>query len=133
MSIINYITTLWYRLVLWAAARYAAVGTVPQHLLVDLAYREIERKAQRIAEIEAVISELEDTRITLLARSQAADDRLYAGFRAVRSAIIKQLLSEHNRLDDALAEAAESLVAANFDYEVTVEEARETLGIEVYE
>ena len=133
MSIINYITTLWHRLVLWAAARYATVGTVPQLLLVDLAYREIERKAQRIAEIEAVISELEDTRITMLADIQAADDRLYAGFKAARSAIIKQLLSEHNRLDDALAEAAESLVAANYDYEVTVEEARETLGIEVYE
>ena len=31
------------------------------------------------------------------------------------------------------APAAEALVAANEDYEVTVKEARETLGIEVYE
>ena len=130
---INYITTLLHRLVLWAAARYAAVGTVPQHLLVDLAYREVERKAQRIAEIEAVISELEDTRVTLLAHSQAADDRLYAGYKARRDAMIQQLLSEHNRLDDALAEAAEALVAANEDYINTLRVARETLGIEVYE
>ena len=133
MPIINYITALGHRLVLWAAARYAAVGTVPQPLLVDLAYSEIERKAQRIAEIEAVISELEDTRVTLLAYSQAADDRLYAGFKEERSAIIEQLLSEYNRLDDAMAEAAEALVAANEDYVATIEEARERLGIEVYE
>ena len=133
MSIINYITALGHRLVLWAAARYATVGTVPQPLLVDLAYREIERKAKRIAEIEAVISELADTRVTLLAYSQAADDRLYARFKEARSKIIEQLLSEYNRLDDAMAEAAESLVAANYDYEVTVKEARETLGIEVHE
>ena len=133
MSIINYITPLWHRLVLWAAARYAAVGTVPQHLLVDLAYREIERKAQRVHEVKEMISELEDTRVTLLAYSQAADDRLYAGYKAARSAMIEQLLSEYTRLDDALAEAAEALVAANEDYEVTVEEARERLGIEVHE
>ena len=35
--------------------------------------------------------------------------------------------------NDALADAVEALVAANEDYEVTVEEARETLGIEVHE
>ena len=80
-----------------------------------------------------MISELEDTRVTLIAYGQEADDRLYAGYKARRDAIIQQLLAEHHRLDDALAEAAEALVAANEDYISTLKVARETLGIEVYE
>ena len=133
MSIATRITNAFYRLASWAVIKCASHHPDPRALLVDATYKELERKAQRVHEVKEMISELEDTRVTLLAYGQEADDRLYAGYKARRDAIIQQLLSEHQRLDDALAEAAEALVAANEDYEVTVEEARDTLGIEVHE
>ena len=133
MSIGTRITNALHRLVSWAVIRCASRHPDPRALLVDATYKELERKAQRVHEVKEMISELEDTRVTLLAYGQEADDRLYAGFKAARSAMIEQLLSEYNRLDDAMAEAAEALVAANEDYEVTVKEARERLGIEVHE
>ena len=133
MSIINYITALGHRLVLWAAARYATVGTVPQLLLVDLAYREIERKAQRVAEVKEMISELEDTRVTLRASGDHIKSLLYTQYKESKYELLNQLLAEHLVLDALMAQAAEALVAANEDYVATIEEARERLGIEVYE
>ena len=133
MSIGTRITNALHRLVSWAVIKCASRHPDPRALLVDAAYKELERKAQRVHEVKEMISELEDARVTLVAQGQEADDRLYAGFKAERDAIIQQLLSEHNRLDDALAEAAEALVAANEDYIASLKVARETLGIEVYE
>ena len=133
MSIGTRITTALSRLASWAVLKCVSRHPDPRALLVDATYKELERKAQRVHEVKEMISELEDARVTLDAQGQEADDRLYAGFKASRNAIIQQLISEHNRLGDALAEAAEALVAANEDYIVTLKFARETLGIEVYE
>ena len=133
MSVATRITNALHRLVSWAVIRCASRHPDPRAFLVDATYKELERKAQRVHEVKEMISELDDARATLVAQGQEADDRLYAGFKAERDAIIQQLLSEHNRLDDALAESAETLVAANEDYISTLKVARETLGIEVYE
>ena len=133
MSIGTRITTAFSRLASWAVVKCASHHPDPRALLVDAAYKELERKAQRVHEVKEMISELEDARVTLVAQGQEADARLYAGFKAVRDAIIQQLLSEHHRLDAELADAAEALVAANEDYISTLKVARETLGIEVYE
>ena len=133
MSIATRITNAFARLTSWAVIKCTARHPDPRALLVDAAYKELERKAQRVHEVKEMISELEDTRITLIAYGQEADDRLYAGFKAARDAMIQQLLSEHHMLDDLMAEAAEALVAANEDYISTLKVARETLGIEVYE
>ena len=133
MSIGTRITNAFSRIASWAVIKCASRHPDPRALLVDATYKELERKAERVAKVKEMISELEDARITLISYGQAADDRLYAGFKAAREAMIQQLVSEHHMLDDALAESAEALVAANEDYIVTLKVARETLGIEVYE
>ena len=133
MSSATRIKNAFYRLASWAVLKCASRHPDPRALLVDATYKELERKAQRVHEVKEMISELEDTRVTLLAYGQEADDRLYAGYKARRDAIIQQLLSEHHRLDAEMADAAEALVAANEDYISTLKVARETLGIEVYE
>ena len=133
MPIATRITNAFYRLASWAVIKCASRYPDPRAILVDATYKEIERKAQRVAEVNEMISELEDARITLVAAGEKTKTLLHDAYKAARTELVLQLVNEHLLLDDLMAEAAEALVAANEDYAVTVEEASKTLGIEVHE
>ena len=133
MSVATRITNAFYRLASWAVIKYASRHPDPHFLLVDATYKEVERKAQRVHEVNEMISELEDARVVLHAAGDHIEARLNTKYKESRDKLFDQLRVEHLLLDDLMAEAAEAMVAANYDYVVTIEEARETLGIEVYE
>ena len=133
MSIGTRITNALHRLASWAVIKCASRHPDPRSLLVDAAYKELERKAQRVHEVKEMISELEDARVTLRAAGEHIDSLLYVKYKEAQYALLDHLRDEHLLLDDLMAESAEALVAANEDYIVTLKVARETLGIEVYE
>ena len=133
MSVATRITNAFDRLAAWAAIKCASRHPDPRALLVDAAYKELERKAQRVHEVKEMISELEDARVTLRAAGKETEALLSTKYKESRNKLLDQLFAEHLLLDDLMAESAEALVAANEDYIVTLKAARETLGIEVYE
>ena len=133
MSIGTRITNAFYRLASWAVLKCASHHPDPRALLVDATYKELERKAQRVAEVKEMISELEDTRVTLRASGDHIKSLLYTQYKESKYKLLNQMLADHLVLDALMAEAAEALAAANEDYVATIEEARERLGIEVYE
>ena len=133
MSIATRIKNAFYRLASWAVLKCASHHPDPRALLVDATYKELERKAQRVHEVKEMISELEDTRVTLRASGDHIKSLLYTQYRESKYKLLNQMLAEHLVLDALMAEAAEALVAANEDYVATIEEARERLGIEVHE
>lgn len=133
MSVATRITNAFYRLASWAVIKCASRYPDPRTILVDATYKEIERKAQRVHEVKEMISELEDARTTLVAAGEKTRALMRAAYKEARAKLALQLVNEHILIDDLMAEAAEALVAANEDYVITIEEARETLGIEVHE
>jgi len=60
VSVATRITNAFDRLVSWAVIKCASRHPDPRALLVDAAYKELERKAQRVHEVKEMISELED-------------------------------------------------------------------------
>lgn len=116
------------------AAIYRGLERVGDHIearLVDAAYKVAEAKAAAIGKAAAKISDLEDDRAELMAYSVEARDVLREKYKAALAALDKELAAEGDKLDTALAAAAEALVAADKAYEATVKAARDKLAIEV--
>lgn len=113
-----------YRGVAWVDARY-------DDRLVDAAYRVAEAKAAAIGKAEDKIRDLEDACSELAAHDVEAKVLLKEKYKAALAALNKELAAKGDKLDSDLADAAEALVAANKDYDATIREANEKLGVEV--
>ena len=116
------------------AALYRGAEWVQDHYearLVDAAYRVAEAKAAAIGKAEDNISNLEDARAELVPYGVEARVILLQKYKAALAALDKELASKGDKLDTDLAAAAESLVAAGKDYDATIREANEKLGVEV--
>ena len=98
----------------------ARMGARYDDLLVDAAYRVAEAKAAAIGKAEDKISNLEDARSELVAHGVEAKVLLQEKYKAALAA-----------LDKELAAAAEALVVATKDYDATVRDANDKLGVEV--
>lgn len=99
--------------------------------LVNATYRVVEAKAAAIDKTEDKISDLEDARCELAASGAEAKVLLQEKYKAALAALDKELAAKGDKLDGALAAAAEALVAANKDYEATIRAANDKLGVEV--
>lgn len=116
------------------AALYRSIGWLGDHYearLVDATYRVAESKAAAIGKAEDKISDLEDARSALVAHGVEAKVLLQEKYKAALAALDKELAAKGDKLDTDLAAAAESLVAANKDYDATIRAANEKLGVEV--
>lgn len=102
-----------------------------EDFLVNTTYRVVEAKAAAIDKAEEKISGLEDARCELVAHGAEAKALLQEKYKAALAALDKELAAKGDKLDCALAAAAESLVAANKDYEATTRAANDKLGVEV--
>lgn len=109
----------------------ARMGHRYDDLLVDAAFRVAEAKAAAIGKAEDKISNLEDARSELVAHGVEAKVLLQEKYKAALAALDKELAAKGDKLDTDLAAAAEALVAANKDYDATVQAASEKLGVEV--
>lgn len=109
----------------------ARVGARYDALLVDAAYRVADAKAAAIGKAEDKISNLEDARSELVAQGVEARVLLQEKYKAALAALDKELAAKGDKLDTDLAAAAEALVAANEDYDATVRDANDKLGVEV--
>ena len=109
----------------------ARMGHAYDDLLVDAAFRVAEAKAAAIGKAEDKISNLEDARSELVAHGVEAKALLQEKYKAALAALDKELAAKGDKLDTDLAAAAEALVAANKDYDATVQAASEKLGVEV--
>ena len=118
------IITALYRGIEWVGDHYEA-------RLVDAAYRVAEAKAAAIGKAKDKISDLEDACSELVAQDVEAKVLLKEKHKAALAALNKELAAKGDKLDTDLAEAAESLVAANKDYDATIRAANEKLGGEV--
>ena len=116
--------TAMHRFIARMGARYDA-------LLVDAAYRVAEAKAAAIGKAEDKISNLEDARSELVAHGVEAKVLLQEKYKAALAALDKELAAKGDKLDTDLAAAAEALVAATKDYDTTVRDASDKLGVEV--
>ena len=123
-NLANSIITAMHRFIARMGARY-------DDRLVDAAYRVVEAKAAAIGKAEDKISDLEDARSELVAHGVEAKVLLQEKYKAALAALDKELAAKGDKLAGALAAAAESLVAANKDYEATVRAAGNKLGVEV--
>lgn len=97
--------------------------------LVDAAYRVAEAKAAVIGKTEDKISDLEDARAALVMQGAADELLLREKYRAAHAALDAKLTVKGDKLAADLAAAAEALVAADKDYEATIQEANEKLGV----
>lgn len=100
-------------------------------LLVDAAYRVAEAKAAAIGKAEDKISNLEDARSELTTYGVEAQVILQQKYKAALDALAAEIAAKEDKINAALAAAAEALVAANKDYDATVRDAREKLCVEV--
>ena len=116
------------------AALYRSVGWLGDHYearLVDATYRVAESKAAAIGKAEDKISDLEDARAELVAYGLEARTILQRKYREALEALTREQEAKDDKISAGLAAAAEELVAATKDYDATVREASEKLGIEV--
>ena len=113
-----------YRGVAWIGEHYEAS-------LVAAAYSVAEAKAKAIGKTEDKISDLEDARADLVAHGAEAKVLLQEKYKAALAALDKELAAKADKLDTALAAAAEALVAAEKDYEATVRASSDKLGVDV--
>ena len=109
----------------------ASMGARYDDLLVDAAYRVAEAKAAAIGKAEDKISDLEDARSELVAYGVEAQVILQQKYKAALDALAAELGAKEDKITADLADAAEALVAANKDYDATVQAASEKLGVEV--
>ena len=108
----------------WVGARYDDV-------LVDAAYRVAEAKAAAIGKAEDKIDNLEDARSELVAYGVEAQAILQQKYKAALDALAAEIVAKEGKINADLAAAAEALVAANKDYDATVRDANDKLGVEV--
>lgn len=116
------------------AALYRGIDWIGDHyedFLVNTTYRVVEAKAAAIDKTEDKISDLEDARCELAASGAEAKVLLQEKYKAALAALEKELAAKGDKLDGALAAAAEALVAANKDYEATIRAANDKLGVEI--
>ena len=107
------------------------IGDKHEALIVNAAYKVAEAKAVAIGKAEDKISDLEDARAELVAHWAETQAVLREKYKAALAALDKELAAKGDKLDTALAAAAEALVAADKAYEATVKAASDKLGIEV--
>ena len=116
------------------AALYRGIEWVGDHheaLLVNAAYKVAEAKATAIGKAEDKISDLEDKRMDLVAEGAEAKIVLAAKYKAALAALDKDIAQRGDKIGADLAAAAQALVAATKDYEQTLDEATDKLGVEV--
>ena len=118
------IITAMHRFIARMDARYG-------DLLVDAAYRVAEAKAAAIGKAEDKISDLEDARSELAAYGVESQAILQQKYKAALDALATEIAAKEDKINADLAAAAEALVAANKDYDATVQAASEKLGVEV--
>ena len=109
----------------------ARMGARYDDLLVDAAYCVAEAKAAAIGKAEDKISNLEDARSELTAYGVEAQVILQQKYKAALDALAAEIAAKEDKINADLAAAAEALVAANKDYDATVQAASEKLGVEV--
>ena len=109
----------------------AGMGHRYDALLVDAAYRVAEAKAAAIGKAEDKISDLEDARSELVAYGVEAQVLLQEKYKAALDALAAEIAAKEDKINADLAAAAEALVAANKDYDATVRDANDKLGVEV--
>lgn len=102
-----------------------------EDFLVNTTYRVVEAKAAATGKAEEKISDLEDARCELEASGAEAKVLLQEKYKAALAALDKELAAKGDKLDGALAAAAEALVAADKEYEATVRAANDKLGVYV--
>ena len=123
-NLANNIITAMHRFIARMGARY-------DDLLVDAAYRVVEAKAAAIGKAEDKISDLEDARSELVAESVEAQVILQQKYKAALAALAAEIAAKEDKINADLAAAAEALVAATKDYDATVRDANDKLGVEV--
>lgn len=123
-NIATRIITHLYQGISWLRDHYEA-------RLVDAVYRVTEAKAAVISKAEDKISDLEDARCELVAIGAEAKVLLQEKYKAALVLLDKELAAKGDKLDGALAAAAEAVGAANKDYDATVRAANDKLGVEV--
>lgn len=109
----------------------ARMGHKYEDFLVNTTYRVAEAKAAAIGKAEDKISDLEDARTELVAYGAEAQAILQQKYKAALDALSAELAAKGDKLDTDLAAAAEALVTATKDYDATVRDANDKLGVEV--
>ena len=109
----------------------ASMGHAYDDLLVDAAYRVAEAKAAVIGKAEDKIDDLEDARSELVAYGVEAQVILQQKYKAALDALAAEIGAKEDKINADLAAAAEALVAATKDYDATVRDANDKLGVEV--
>lgn len=116
------------------AALHRGIDWVGDHYedrLVDAAYRVAEAKAAAIGKTEDKISSLEDARSELVAYGVESRAILRQKYKAALDALAAEIVAKEDKINAGLAAAAEALVAATKDYDATVRDANDKLGVEV--
>ena len=116
------------------AALYRGIEWIGDHYearLVDAAYRVAEAKAAVIGKAEDKISNLEDARSELVAHHVESSAILQQKYKAALDALAAEIAAKEDKINTDLAAAAEALVTATKDYDATVRDADDKLGVEV--
>lgn len=116
------------------AALHRGIDWVGDHYedrLVDAAYRVAEAKAAAIGKTEDKISTLEDARSELVAYGEESRAILQQKYKAALGALAAEIAAKEDKINAGLAAAAGALVAATKDYDATVRDAKDKLGVEV--
>ena len=107
------------------------LGHKYEDFLVNTTYRVVEAKAAAIGKAEDKISDLEDARSELVAYGVESQAILQQKYKAALDALAAEIAAKEDKINTDLAAAAEALVAATKDYDATVRDASEKLGVEV--
>lgn len=102
-----------------------------EDFLVNTTYRVVEAKSAAIDKAEEKISALEDSRSALVAEGVEAKARLLAKHRIALAALTDEIYEREDALLADLAQAGRALVAADKEYEATVNAAFAKLGVEM--
>ena len=109
----------------------ARMGHKYEDFLVNTTYRVAEAKAAAIGKAEDKISDLEDARSELVAYGVESRAILQQKYKAALDALAAEIVAKEDKINADLAAAAEALVAATKDYDATVRDADDKLGVEV--
>ena len=113
-----------YRGIEWVETRYDT-------MVIDAAYRVAEAKAAVIGKVEDKISDLEDARSELVAYGVVSQAILQQKYKAALDALSVEIAAKEDKINAALAAAARAMAAAAEDYDATVQDAIDKLGVEV--
>lgn len=102
-----------------------------EDFLVNTTYRVVEAKSAAIDKAKEKISALEDSRSALVAEGVEAEACLLAKHRIALAALADEIDEREDALLADLAQAARGVVAADKEYETTVNAAFAKLGVEI--